>query len=74
MGRPGGHQTPESDFPHYDAAILRVVREELGLRALPVVSHMDFGHTDPMVVLPYGVRATLDCPNHTLAIHEGAVV
>jgi muramoyltetrapeptide carboxypeptidase LdcA involved in peptidoglycan recycling len=73
VGRPGGHQTPESDFQLYDAAIMGVVRDELGLTALPVITQMDFGHTDPMLVLPYGVQAIIDCQNHTFAVNEGAV-
>jgi muramoyltetrapeptide carboxypeptidase LdcA involved in peptidoglycan recycling len=35
---------------------------------------MDFGHTDPMFVLPYGVRAQIDCQNHRFAILESAVL
>ena len=53
FGRPGG-QVPVERFPEYDNAILQVVAEEEGLSDLPVVTQMDFGHTDPMFILPYG--------------------
>jgi muramoyltetrapeptide carboxypeptidase LdcA involved in peptidoglycan recycling len=56
------------NFDAYDQAILRVVRDEEGLGDLPVVTRMDFGHTDPMMVLPYGVRAEIDCVNRRFAI------
>jgi muramoyltetrapeptide carboxypeptidase LdcA involved in peptidoglycan recycling len=73
FGRPGG-QIPPEQFDEYDAAILQVVAEEEGLTHLPVVTRMDFGHTDPMFVLPYGVRAEIDCDARRLALVESAVV
>jgi muramoyltetrapeptide carboxypeptidase LdcA involved in peptidoglycan recycling len=72
FGRPGGQIEP-SQFEDYDQAILHVVREEEGLVDLPVITRMDFGHTDPMFVLPYGVQAEIDCDTGQLAILEAAV-
>jgi muramoyltetrapeptide carboxypeptidase LdcA involved in peptidoglycan recycling len=34
---------------------------------------MDFGHTDPMFVLPYGARARIDCEQRSFAILESGV-
>jgi len=34
---------------------------------------MDFGHTDPIMVLPYGVRAQVDCDQQMVTILESAV-
>jgi muramoyltetrapeptide carboxypeptidase LdcA involved in peptidoglycan recycling len=34
---------------------------------------MDFGHTDPMFVIPYGVMAEFDCERNALNIVEPAV-
>jgi muramoyltetrapeptide carboxypeptidase LdcA involved in peptidoglycan recycling len=73
VGRPGG-QIPESAFEHYDAAIMEVIVGELGLTSLPIITRMDFGHTDPMFVLPMGVQARIDCDSQFFAITEGAVV
>jgi muramoyltetrapeptide carboxypeptidase LdcA involved in peptidoglycan recycling len=73
FGRPGGG-VPTDDFPKYDQAILQVVSEEEGLSGLPIITCMDFGHTDPMFVLPYGVRAQIDCERQRFAIIENAVV
>jgi muramoyltetrapeptide carboxypeptidase LdcA involved in peptidoglycan recycling len=72
FGRPGGTIPPET-FEKYDEAILKVVAEEEGLTHLPVVTHMDFGHTDPMFVLPYGLMAEIDCAGQRFAILESAV-
>jgi muramoyltetrapeptide carboxypeptidase LdcA involved in peptidoglycan recycling len=72
FGRPGG-DIAVNGFEDYDRAILDVVAEEEGLTSLPVVTRMDFGHTDPMFVLPYGVRARIDPRNHRFEILESAV-
>ena len=73
LGRPGGEIDPAL-FPAYADTLCRTVREEHGLRELPVVSNLDFGHTDPMLVLPLGVRLRLDSERRELAILEAAVV
>jgi muramoyltetrapeptide carboxypeptidase LdcA involved in peptidoglycan recycling len=73
FGRPGG-QVPPEQFDEYDAAILQVVAEEEGLTHLPIVTRMDFGHTDPMFVLPYGVQAEIDCQAQRFALVESAVI
>ena len=73
FGRPGG-QVPVERFDEYEQAILQVVCEEEGLDQLPVVTRMDFGHTDPMGVLPYGVLAEIDCLARRFSILEAGVV
>ncbi len=72
FGRPGG-QMPEERFAEYDRAILQVVTEEEGLTDLPIITRMDFGHTDPMLVLPYGVLAEVDCTAGRFSILESGV-
>jgi muramoyltetrapeptide carboxypeptidase LdcA involved in peptidoglycan recycling len=72
FGRPGGQVEPER-FNEYDKAISQVIFEEEGLTALPIITHMDFGHTDPMFVLPYGIQAEINCNNQRFSIIESAV-
>jgi muramoyltetrapeptide carboxypeptidase LdcA involved in peptidoglycan recycling len=72
FGRPGG-QVPPEKFVEYDQVLLEVVAQEAGLTDLPIISGMDFGHTDPMFVLPYGVQAEIDCDRQRFAIVENAV-
>lgn len=72
FGRPGG-QIPPSDFVEYEKVLLQVVSEEEGLTQLPIITRMDFGHTDPMLVLPYGVCAQIDCERKQFTILESAV-
>ena len=73
FGRPGG-EVPLNKFEEYDQAILQIVREEEGLTTLPIITNMDFGHTSPMFVLPYGIQAEMDCDNKRFSIIENAVV
>jgi muramoyltetrapeptide carboxypeptidase LdcA involved in peptidoglycan recycling len=72
FGRPGGSQNNEQSFARYDSALLKVLRE-LDLEELPVLSRMDFGHTDPKLILPYGLTAELRCDDASIAIRESAV-
>jgi muramoyltetrapeptide carboxypeptidase LdcA involved in peptidoglycan recycling len=64
---------PLKKFEEYDQAILQVVNHEEGLTQLPVVTNMDFGHTSPMFVLPYGVQAEIDAESKRFSILENAV-
>jgi len=73
LGRPGG-PVPLEQFGEYDEVLLQVVTKEEGLAELPIVTGMDFGHTDPMFLLPYGVEAEIDCDRRQFAITEAAVV
>ena len=72
VGRPGGNVS-ERDFDAYDEVITKVVSEELGLTTLPIMTRMDFGHTDPIFTIPYGIRAQINCEAKTFSILEKAV-
>ncbi|MDB5477759.1 MAG: Peptidase LD-carboxypeptidase family protein [Alphaproteobacteria bacterium] len=52
-------RVPIENWPEYDAA-LKKVTAEFGRSDLPIVTQMDFGHTDPMFILPIGAMATID--------------
>ena len=72
FGRPGGQVEP-GQFNEYDKVISQVIAEEEGLVELPIITQMDFGHTDPMFVLPYGIQAEIDCDTQMFTIIENAV-
>ncbi len=72
FARPGGGW-PVERFAEYDAVLRQVVTEEEGLTDLPIITQMDFGHTDPMFVLPYGVLAEIDCEREQFTIVESGV-
>ena len=70
FGRPFGDETK---FEAYDGAVLQVLAE-LGLGSLPLVTHMDFGHTDPKFILPYGVDAEIDCDRQQIRLLESPTI
>jgi muramoyltetrapeptide carboxypeptidase LdcA involved in peptidoglycan recycling len=53
---------------------LKVVTEKEGLTGIPIIAGIDFGHTDPMFVLPYGIQAENNCEERRFAIVENAVI
>ena len=73
FGRLGG-QVPVEQFDAYDEAIFQVVANEERLTDLPIITRMDFGHMDPMTVLPLGIDCEIDCDAQQIRINENAVV
>ena len=61
-------------YEEYKEALMKVVREELKLVDLPILYNMNFGHTAPMCVLPYGAMAEIDCEAKGFSILESGVV
>lgn len=57
----------------YEQSILKVLAE-YNRTDMPVITNMDFGHTDPIMVLPYGINAEINCENKTFTITESAVI
>ena len=57
----------------YEKALLTITKE-CGRTDMPIVTQMDFGHTDPMFYLPYGALAEIDVPNKKFSILESAVI
>ena len=61
------------ELDKYADAVLQVVKTENNLD-IPIVSNLDFGHTDPMFLIPYGTIAKIDIDNKTFSILENAVM
>jgi muramoyltetrapeptide carboxypeptidase LdcA involved in peptidoglycan recycling len=72
FGRPGG-EVAVPQFDAYDDVLLQVIRDELGRGDMPIVTRMDFGHTEPNTVLPYGVLARVDPLNRSVVLLEAGV-
>ena len=60
-------------YEEYKKVILKVVRDELKLAYLPIFYNMNFGHTAPMVTIPYGAVAEINCAKNTFSILDAAV-
>jgi muramoyltetrapeptide carboxypeptidase LdcA involved in peptidoglycan recycling len=72
FGRFRGYSDTERS--EVEAGIRRLVVEELGRPELPVVTNLDFGHSDPQWVLPIGVRARIDPAGPGFSLLEPGVV
>jgi muramoyltetrapeptide carboxypeptidase LdcA involved in peptidoglycan recycling len=70
LGRPYGE---EALFEKYDGAVLQVLAE-LRLGSLPLITRMDFGHTDPKFIVPYGVEAEINCDAQRIRFLESATI
>ncbi|WP_374384986.1 S66 peptidase family protein [Dongia sp.] len=53
-----------------DRLLRTIMADEFGRPDMPIVSNMDFGHTDPQFVLPQGILARLDCSRPSLSLIE----
>ena len=68
IGRPRDYSQEERS--QLDEIILKVVKTEFKNEKLPIVTNMDFGHTDPQWILPLGIKAEIDCENKTFKLLE----
>lgn len=82
FGRPGGEFLPSdkaaqeqwlATYQQFDEKLLKVCKE-YGRTDIPIVSNMDFGHTVPQILLPYGVLTEIDPIKKTVTILENAVM
>lgn len=60
----------DEEKAEFDHMLLEVVKGEFGNERLPVVSNMDFGHTDPQFILPLGAKVEIDCLKKTFKLIE----
>lgn len=67
-----GKPQDEKYYESYKEVILQVMKE-YGLEALPILYNMNFGHTEPKFVLPYGALAEINCNEATFSIIESGV-
>ncbi|MET3656930.1 S66 family peptidase [Sporosarcina psychrophila] len=67
-----GKPQDEKYYESYKEVILQVMKE-YSLEDLPILYNLNFGHTEPKIVLPYGVMAKINCDKGTFAILESGV-
>jgi muramoyltetrapeptide carboxypeptidase LdcA involved in peptidoglycan recycling len=60
----------DEDNAALDKMLVEVIGGDFEAPALPVVTGLDFGHTDPQWLLPLGVRAELDLDVRALRLVE----
>ena len=72
FGRARGYNVQEKR--ELDRLVVQVVGNEFRHPEIPIVTNMDFGHTDPQFVLPLGVGVEVDPVARTIRLLESAVV
>jgi muramoyltetrapeptide carboxypeptidase LdcA involved in peptidoglycan recycling len=66
-------RVPFEKWPEYDAILLKIAKE-FDRTDLTIVTNMDFGHTDPQFVLPFGALGEIDSNKKQFSILEPACV
>ncbi|KAF3008340.1 hypothetical protein E8E14_008655 [Neopestalotiopsis sp. 37M] len=73
VGRPYGYDTPDLIAEYTGAITGLLCGGPLAKKPFPILFGVDFGHTTPMVTLPFGALAVLDSEKDQFAIIESAV-
>jgi len=68
-----GKPYQEKYFNEYKS-VIQTALAEIGLEKMPVIYNMSFGHNEPMICLPFGALAEIDCDKKTFSILESGVV
>lgn len=68
FGRARGYSEIEKN--DLNDIIFQVVNKEFGFKKIPVITEMDFGHTDPQFILPLGIKTKIDCAYKKIALVE----
>ena len=71
IGRPRDYTEKESK--QLDKNIKEVVSIEFNRPEMPILTNVDFGHTDPQFIMPLGIEAEIDCNNKTFKLLESPV-
>ncbi len=67
-----GKPARRSKYEPYKEVYRRVIGKEAGHPELPILYNVNFGHAEPIGILPYGLRYRLDADRKTLTLLEPA--
>lgn len=68
IGRPKDFSNEEKKELY--ETVCKVVSGEFGKKDLVIVANMDFGHTDPNMIIPMGIRTEIDPESRTITFTE----
>lgn len=69
-----GKMRMQTGFEAYAERIRHIITDKYHCPNLPVMGDLNFGHTSPMFILPYGAEAELDIDSLRFSILESGVV
>ena len=64
----------EDGFFSKRARIIRQIVSDKYCRSIPIIYGLNFGHSSPTCILPYGALAGLDCEKKEFSIIESGVI
>ena len=70
VGKPRG----ETYYEEYKDVLKTVVGIEAKRLDLPIIYNVNFGHNEPIGIIPYGVECELDCDNKKITLLESGVL
>lgn len=68
-----GKPQDEVHYEAYKTVYLNVIGKEFDRPDLPILYNVNFGHASPIMVLPYGALAEVNCDHKTFKILEAGV-
>ncbi|GAA0064672.1 S66 family peptidase [Clostridium sp. CTA-1] len=68
-----GKPYQEKYYKEYKNVIMKII-PELELYHIPIIYNMSFGHNEPMMCIPYGAIAQIDCNKKSFSILESGVI
>jgi muramoyltetrapeptide carboxypeptidase LdcA involved in peptidoglycan recycling len=74
VGRPFGYDSEKQRQEYADIITGLLCEGRLAEKKFPILFGVDFGHTTPMVTLPYDALAELDSERDSFAVIEPGVV
>ncbi|MDE6059312.1 MAG: LD-carboxypeptidase [Clostridia bacterium] len=67
-----GKPAKRSKYEPYKEVYRTVIGKEVGHPELPIMFNVNFGHAEPIGIIPYGVKCRLDADNKKLILLEAA--
>lgn len=69
-----GKPARRSKYELYKAVYKKVISEEAGHPGIPIMYNVNFGHAEPIALIPIGLKCRLDADNKTLTLLERATI
>lgn len=73
VGRPFGYNSPNAQKLYTGIITSLLCEGRLAAKTFPILFNVDFGHTTPMITLPYDAMAELDSEKDSFCILESGV-
>ena len=69
-----GKPQSETYYEEYKQSYIKAIREEAKREDLPIIYNCNFGHSEPIGIIPYGINCELNCDNKRITLLENVIV